>query len=111
MQDHQPWRAHGKCATISPARADELFYIGKGKSPKAAKAFCAACPVRKQCLFFALYYNEEGIWAGTTDAERKEMRDFVMVEVELSFEVVYYIESRDLSDFIPPQEQSSLECA
>lgn len=111
MQDHQPWRAHGKCTKLTPEQSDKLFYLTKGKSSRPAKAFCAGCPVRKQCLFFALFYREEGIWAGTTDAEREEMREFVEVEVELSFEVVYYIESRDLDDFLPPQQESRLESA
>lgn len=115
MQDHQPWRQYGKCTTLPQDEIDNLFYIGKGKSPKAAKAFCAGCMVRKQCLFFALYYNETGIWAGTTDAERSEMRGFVMLEVELSIEVSGFVESRDLADFLPspfvPQDQSNLECA
>lgn len=82
--DHQPWREHGKCVSLTPKDADELFYIGRGKSPKAAKAFCSGCPVRKQCLFYAVYYNLQGIWAGTTDDERKNLKPFIYEEVVLA---------------------------
>ncbi len=40
----------------------------------AAKAICATCPVRTDCLTegLALYYSA-GIWGGHTEAERKGM--------------------------------------
>ena len=39
-----------------------------------AKGICAGCPVRRPCLDHALRYREIGIWAGTTEAERRGMR-------------------------------------
>lgn len=33
------------------------------------------CPLRQQCLEFALYNNEKfGVWGGMTEADRKTMR-------------------------------------
>ena len=39
-------------------------------------AICAACPVRRQCLDFALNnpLGQYGIWGGTTAYERRRMR-------------------------------------
>lgn len=108
MLDHQPWRTHGKCSNLSPEEADSVFFLGRGRSPSAAKEFCSNCPVRRPCLFFAIFYNEVGIWAGTTDKERKDLRAFVIDEVSFSMEVTF-IESRDLSDFLPPQQVSGFE--
>lgn len=108
MPDRTYWRAHGKCSTLSAEEADKLFYLSKGQSPKAAKQFCEDCPVRRPCLFFALYYKEVGIWAGTTDKERLEFYDFVIDEVEIAMSFTY-IESRNLADFLPPQHVSSLQ--
>ena len=108
MQDHQPWREHGKCSSLTPEEADNLFYLGKGKSAKPAKDFCSDCVVRRPCLFFALYYDEMGIWAGTTEQERRNLRGLVIEEVTISMEVTF-IESRNLSDFLPPQQVSSFE--
>ena len=37
-----------------------------------AKAICDRCPVRKQCLEFALINHEEyGVWGGTTGRDRQ----------------------------------------
>jgi WhiB family redox-sensing transcriptional regulator len=37
-----------------------------------AKAICAVCPVRHECLEFALHIREpHGIWGGLTEAERR----------------------------------------
>lgn len=35
-----------------------------------AKAICARCPVRQQCLDRALIANEKGVWGGTAEEER-----------------------------------------
>jgi len=39
-----------------------------------AKAVCARCPVRQQCLEFALAVREpHGIWGGLNETERKRL--------------------------------------
>ena len=52
------------------------FPPGAGRfTADAAKAVCAACPARVPCLEWALAAGEaEGVWGGTTPAERTEMR-------------------------------------
>lgn len=49
--------------------------------PEPALAVCngedggPVCPLRQQCLEFALYNNEKfGVWGGMTEADRKTMR-------------------------------------
>jgi|HubBroStandDraft_3_1064219.scaffolds.fasta_scaffold366608_2 WhiB family redox-sensing transcriptional regulator len=37
----------------------------------SAKAVCARCPVRVNCLTYALIIRPEGIWGGTTSEERR----------------------------------------
>lgn len=39
----------------------------------AAEAYCNECPVRPQCLDQALASGAEGIWAGTSSAERRKL--------------------------------------
>lgn len=40
-----------------------------------AKAICAGCPVREECLSFALRTGQDhGIWAGLTAEERRALR-------------------------------------
>jgi WhiB family redox-sensing transcriptional regulator len=41
---------------------------------KEAKAICATCGVRKDCLAYALRIHEPyGIWGGMNEAERGQM--------------------------------------
>jgi WhiB family transcriptional regulator, redox-sensing transcriptional regulator len=39
-----------------------------------AKQVCAGCPVRAECLEFAIGTGSAGIFGGTTDLERKRMQ-------------------------------------
>jgi WhiB family redox-sensing transcriptional regulator len=42
---------------------------------QAAKAVCDRCQVTEACLQFALETNQQdGIWGGTTEAERRRVR-------------------------------------
>jgi hypothetical protein len=43
--------------------------------PRVAKKFCGECPVRQQCLEYALTVNEQyGVWGGLTAKERQALR-------------------------------------
>jgi len=43
---------------------------------QAAKSICARCPVREQCLAFALAAREaHGVWGGLNEVERRKLRD------------------------------------
>lgn len=57
-----------------------MFYpsdiASEGASTVAAKEFCRnLCPVRAECLAWALGHGEDfGVWGGTTPAERRGTR-------------------------------------
>lgn len=40
-----------------------------------AKAVCGTCPLQAACLRWALESNAEGVWGGTTTAERTRIRN------------------------------------
>jgi WhiB family redox-sensing transcriptional regulator len=43
---------------------------------QAAKSICARCPVRDQCLEFALMAREPyGVWGGLNELERRKLLD------------------------------------
>ena len=65
------WVHQARCAEVDP----ELWYPPKGHSGKEAKAVCARCEVRRQCLAYAIEADEEhGIWGGLNRAERVRLR-------------------------------------
>lgn len=65
------WQARGNCAGLDP----ELFFPGRGESTAEAKAICAGCAVRAECLEHALAKPEKfGIWGGLSERERRRIR-------------------------------------
>jgi hypothetical protein len=39
-----------------------------------AQQWCRTCPVRTQCLAWAMLYQAEGYWGGTTTYQRNQLR-------------------------------------
>lgn len=68
--DDLSWRDAARCAQSDA----ELFFPEKGGSNRIAKRICRACPVRAECLEFALGTGEEfGIWGGLSEIERRRL--------------------------------------
>ncbi|MDO5034497.1 MAG: WhiB family transcriptional regulator [Actinomycetaceae bacterium] len=65
------WQARALCAQTDP----EAFFPEKGGSTREAKAVCASCEVRAQCLEYALENDERfGIWGGMSERERRRLK-------------------------------------
>lgn len=71
-----PWVADAVCASTDP----EAFHpVGRRTSPRyraglaAARAVCAGCPVRAECLSYAVGADVLGVWGGTDEHERREL--------------------------------------
>jgi len=70
------WRDQARCRF---ANLDLFFPVSSAgvevEQIDAAKAICQVCRVKDCCLLFALETNQEdGIWGGTTEAERRKLR-------------------------------------
>jgi WhiB family redox-sensing transcriptional regulator len=64
------WMVAGLCAQTDP----EAFHPVRGESTRRAKAVCLACPVRAECLAFALARGErDGVWGGLSPRERRAL--------------------------------------
>jgi WhiB family transcriptional regulator, redox-sensing transcriptional regulator len=73
MSDHDPmpWAQHANCAGLDPS----LMFPAPGDSTAPARAVCAACCVKNECLDYALAHNERyGIWGGLSTKERTAIR-------------------------------------
>jgi WhiB family redox-sensing transcriptional regulator len=65
------WTGRAACRTETP----DLFFPIGGSTPAGdvatAKAICARCPVRRDCLDYALATRQRhGIWGGMTEDDR-----------------------------------------
>jgi WhiB family transcriptional regulator, redox-sensing transcriptional regulator len=74
---HATWRDTAACRHHDP----ELFFPIAAAGPaldqaEQAKRVCQPCPAREPCLRWALDRGVAfGIWGGTTEDERRAMRD------------------------------------
>jgi WhiB family redox-sensing transcriptional regulator len=70
------WRSAGACRSADPDLFFPISDSGPAREQAAkAKAICATCPVRRECLAFALRTGQVyGIWGGTTEHERTAVR-------------------------------------
>lgn len=67
------WSQHGRCYTPG-ARAGETIWMSADPVDQAeAKAVCAECPVREDCLHWAVKHHEHGVWGGLSTAERERL--------------------------------------
>lgn len=68
------WYLRGLCRTMDPA----MFFPGRGEPTEPAKAVCAQCPVRAECLDYAMSTAQKyGIWGGTSERERRARRSAI----------------------------------
>lgn len=70
------WRSQGACLSADPDLFFPISATGSSGSQIAqAKAVCASCAVRQECMDFALDHGDvQGIWGGATDDERRRLR-------------------------------------
>lgn len=54
---------------------------GDGQKVREAKRLCAGCPVEAECLAYALEHGLVGVWGGTTEAERLDLKAEAGVEL------------------------------
>lgn len=65
------WKDDAACRH---ATDPSIFFPKPGDSVREAKAICAGCPVRSECLDYALRLGEHGIWGSTSERERRRIR-------------------------------------
>lgn len=73
VTDRDGWRNRAACIGADI----DLFFAPRGDDRYAdqARAICASCEVKADCLEYALATGQRyGIWGGTTERQRRAMR-------------------------------------
>lgn len=85
--DHS-WKEKAKCRDIPYEEAMVLFFPEKGHATRDGKTFCCGrpatekraaipeCPVRYECLAYAMSFEPDGlvgVWGGTAQHERRRL--------------------------------------
>jgi len=64
------WMQRGLCREIPPA----TFFPSDGVGVEVARGICATCPVKTQCLEYALENRiDHGVWGGCSERERRRI--------------------------------------
>jgi WhiB family transcriptional regulator, redox-sensing transcriptional regulator len=65
------WRAYAACAGTDP----DLWFAAGAIEHRIAKRICRLCPVREECLAYAMDAPvDHGVWGGLTERERRRYR-------------------------------------
>lgn len=66
-----PWMRDAACRELP----ETTFFPSLGEPSEPARAVCARCLVRHDCLAYALEHDERhGVWGGLSTRERTAMR-------------------------------------
>lgn len=69
-EEELTWQGDALCAQTDP----EAFFPEKGGSARVAKAVCAQCTVRQECLEYALSHDTQyGVWGGLSPKQRQRI--------------------------------------
>ena len=71
--DRWDWRSLAACRSADPDLFFPVSTAGESVAQLAkAKAVCARCPVRRECLAFAVRTRQMyGVWGGMSEHERR----------------------------------------
>lgn len=73
MYDYPHFDGTQACQNPTPAAA-AAFSGAVGADPAPALALCAACPFTDECRDWSLTHDVFGVWGGTTEDDRTEVR-------------------------------------
>ena len=66
--DEVEWADQARCREVDP----ELFFARGLAEAKPAIRICTRCPVRDQCLDYAIANEiDHGVWGGLTERQRR----------------------------------------
>jgi len=68
--DDYDWMLRAKCRGAAPSE----FFPSDGVGVEFAQRICGNCPVRVECLEYALKFRiEHGVWGGASERERRRI--------------------------------------
>ena len=70
IPDEYAWMLHSHCRGADTRE----FFPSNGIGVEAAQRVCQGCPVREECLEYALLHRiEQGVWGGASERERRRI--------------------------------------
>ena len=70
LPEQYAWMIDAQCRGAAPTE----FFPSDGLGVEAAQRVCANCPVKPECLEYALEHRiEHGVWGGASERERRRI--------------------------------------
>jgi WhiB family redox-sensing transcriptional regulator len=70
VEVEQGWMSQARCRGLTP----QEFFPSDGVGVERARQFCGGCPVRPECLEYALEQRiDHGVWGGCSERERRRI--------------------------------------
>lgn len=101
MRRKSEWQKEGACLYVSEEKRKEFLEYREGRPSKndPRKEICEGCPVRAECLAYAIVHDEFGIWGGTSKGERQKLPQKIKKQLtEKAIEEGWY---NPLKDYLP----------
>lgn len=105
------WQRRAACRNLD---SSTFFHPDGERGPRRqqredrAKAVCAGCPVRAECLEHSLRVQEPyGIWGGVSETERPRLRRALAAGLDHRVAVVVTASEGSGQDPLPPQHAAS----
>lgn len=100
------WQSEAACLDQDP----DIFFPEQGGSSKAARAICADCKVKRECLAYALANNEQfGIWGETSERQRRKLRKVTPI-VRATWSKCHHPRTPENTYSSPRNQPACLEC-
>lgn len=70
ITEERPWVVFSACRQVDP----DVFFPTTREQEEHAISICKTCPVRMDCLDYAIEAREKfGIWGGLTEKQRRRL--------------------------------------
>lgn len=101
------WMRQGECAgaaanKTNSVRVDKTFFPQRGRPSNNPphREYCTPCPVRMECLKYAVVHELDGVWGNTTRSQRDLLPQvWVMQLVQEAIVEGWY------EPYLPPEDQ------
>lgn len=66
----EKWAREANCRGLD---SEAFFPVDAGYAPQYIERICERCPVSTECLAWGMRYDEEGVWGGMTQKQRRRL--------------------------------------
>lgn len=100
VRPRNQWVKEAACNRLPPDESSEIFFVKAGRPAKKQPYmnFCDNCPVKRECLSYALVHDAYGIWGGMSRTQRQEVPRQIVKSLKNQARAEGWLEKFSLGD-------------